>query len=136
MLLILLTNVTVMNMLVGVLCEVVSTVAATKRNDAALKVMKAFVLLELKRFDVYSKSKITTKELSVLVKGLIGALKVMLWIIMLRVVIIFAMGLFCVSLVKADAYAGTPYEFVIDVESRFVTLLESMSIMLNVLILQ
>ena len=47
----------------------------------------------------------------------------MLWIMVLRVVIIFAMGLVCVSLVKADAYAGTPYESVIDVESRFGTLL-------------
>ena len=43
--LILLTKVTVMNMLVSVLCEVVSIVAATYRDDATLKVLKAFVLL-------------------------------------------------------------------------------------------
>ena len=103
MLFVLRTKLTIMNMLVGVLCEVVSAVAATERDNAASKVRKASVLLELKRFEVYSNGKITTKELSVLVKGLIGAFKAMLWIMVLRVVIIFAMGLFLVSLVKADA---------------------------------
>ena len=102
-LLVLLTNVTVMNMLVGVLCEVVSVVAATGQDDAAIKVMKASVLLDLKRFEVYSNGKITTKELSVFVKGLIGAVKAMLGIMVFLVMIIFAMGLFCMSLVKVDA---------------------------------
>ena len=36
-------------------------------------------------------------ELNVLVKGLIGAIKTMLWIMVLLLGIIFAMGLFCMS---------------------------------------
>ena len=55
---------------------------------------------------------------------------------MLYVEIIFAMRLFCMSLVKVDAYAGTPYECGIDLESRSGTLFQSRLTMLNVRILQ
>ena len=67
---------------------------------------------------------------------LIGALKAMLWIVMLHVEIIFAMGLSYMSLVKVSAYAGTPYESGIYVESRSETKLQSRLTMPNVLFLE
>lgn len=48
---ILLTALTVMNMLIGVLCEVVSAVAANEKEEAAIRVMKQTILIELKKFD-------------------------------------------------------------------------------------
>jgi len=38
-------------MLIGILCEVVSTVATAEKDEAAIKLMKESILLELKRFD-------------------------------------------------------------------------------------
>jgi hypothetical protein len=48
---VLLATITVMNMLIGVLCEVVSSVAEEEREEAAISLMKQTVLLELKKFD-------------------------------------------------------------------------------------
>merc|ERR1712048_543574 len=48
---ILLAAMTVMNMLIGVLCEVVAGVAEAEKEDAAQSLMKQTVLLELKKFD-------------------------------------------------------------------------------------
>lgn len=38
-------------MLIGVLCEVVSAVAANEKEEAAIKLMKQTMLLELKKYD-------------------------------------------------------------------------------------
>merc|ERR1719362_1563668 len=51
MVFILLSAMTVMNMLIGVLCEVVSNVANAEKDEAAIKLMKESILVELKRFD-------------------------------------------------------------------------------------
>merc|ERR1719247_2243282 len=40
-----------MNMLIGVLCEVVSTVTQREKDEAAVKIVKESILLELKKFD-------------------------------------------------------------------------------------
>lgn len=48
---ILVTALTVMNMLIGVLCEVVTTVAANEKEEAAINVMRQTILLELKKYD-------------------------------------------------------------------------------------
>eukprot|EP00928_Gymnodinium_smaydae_P072672 TRINITY_DN5599_c0_g2_i1.p1 TRINITY_DN5599_c0_g2~~TRINITY_DN5599_c0_g2_i1.p1 ORF type:complete len:714 (+),score=93.34 TRINITY_DN5599_c0_g2_i1:72-2213(+) len=48
---ILLTPLTVLNMLIGVLCEVVSAVSVNEKEEAAIHVMKQTILLELKKFD-------------------------------------------------------------------------------------
>lgn len=51
MVFILMTALTVMNMLIGVLCEVVSAVAANEKEEAAINVMRHTILVELKKFD-------------------------------------------------------------------------------------
>merc|ERR1711924_201956 len=48
---ILLSAITVMNMLIGVLCEVVSDVAQSEKDDAAIRLAKESILLDLKKFD-------------------------------------------------------------------------------------
>jgi len=48
---ILLSALTVMNMLIGILCEVVSAVAAHEKDESDIKVMKQSVLVELKKVD-------------------------------------------------------------------------------------
>merc|ERR1719375_1695501 len=48
---ILLSAMTVMNMLIGVLCEVVSAVAQGERDEAAINLMKETILMDLKQFD-------------------------------------------------------------------------------------
>merc|ERR1712232_595482 len=48
---ILLATITIMNMLIGVLCEVVTGVAAAEKEDAAVRLMKHTIFLELKKFD-------------------------------------------------------------------------------------
>merc|ERR1719329_875172 len=46
-----LAAITIMNMLIGVLCEVVSTVSQTEKDEAAIKLLKQTILLELRKFD-------------------------------------------------------------------------------------
>merc|ERR1712232_199922 len=48
---ILLATITVMNMVIGVLCEVVSTVTTSEKEEAATNLMKETILVELKKFD-------------------------------------------------------------------------------------
>jgi len=41
----------VMNMLIGVLCEVVSSVARSEKDEAAVRLVKESILLQLKKCD-------------------------------------------------------------------------------------
>lgn len=61
---ILLSAMTVMNMLIGVLCEVVSAVAQDERDEAAIKLVKKTILVELKKFDADGDGLISRKEVS------------------------------------------------------------------------
>mmetsp|Transcript_113929 Transcript_113929/g.317242 ORF Transcript_113929/g.317242 Transcript_113929/m.317242 type:complete len:648 (-) Transcript_113929:112-2055(-) len=61
---VMLSAMTVMNMLVGVLCEVVSAVAASEKDEAAIRLMRESVLIELKKFDVDGNQMICREELS------------------------------------------------------------------------
>merc|ERR1719362_804664 len=63
MVFILLSAMTVMNMLIGVLCEVVSNVANAEKDEAAIKLMKESILVELKRFDEDGNGLISPEEL-------------------------------------------------------------------------
>jgi len=58
-----LSAVTIMNMLIGVLCEVVSTVSQNEKDEAAIKMLKKTVLLELKKFDDNGDGVISKDEL-------------------------------------------------------------------------
>lgn len=60
---ILLSAMTVMNMLVGVLCEVVSAVAQAEKDEAAIKLVKRCILVELKKFDADGSGTINRAEL-------------------------------------------------------------------------
>merc|ERR1712110_437738 len=48
---VLLSAITVMNMLIGILCEVVTQVAAHEKEEAAANIMRQTILLELKKYD-------------------------------------------------------------------------------------
>eukprot|EP00931_Biecheleriopsis_adriatica_P021903 TRINITY_DN14197_c0_g1_i1.p1 TRINITY_DN14197_c0_g1~~TRINITY_DN14197_c0_g1_i1.p1 ORF type:complete len:770 (-),score=142.26 TRINITY_DN14197_c0_g1_i1:95-2404(-) len=48
---ILMSALTIMNMLIGVLCEVVSAVAASEKEEADINALKLTILRELKKFD-------------------------------------------------------------------------------------
>merc|ERR1719265_1361235 len=48
---ILFSAITVMNMLIGVLCEVVSAVGQAERDEAAIRLTKASILEDLRQFD-------------------------------------------------------------------------------------
>merc|ERR1719149_7352 len=48
---ILMSAITVMNMLIGVLCEVVSAVAQGEKDEACIRLAKQSILLDLKEFD-------------------------------------------------------------------------------------
>eukprot|EP00747_Dinoflagellata_sp_TGD_P123434 gnl/TRDRNA2_/TRDRNA2_173818_c4_seq12.p1 gnl/TRDRNA2_/TRDRNA2_173818_c4~~gnl/TRDRNA2_/TRDRNA2_173818_c4_seq12.p1 ORF type:complete len:264 (+),score=46.06 gnl/TRDRNA2_/TRDRNA2_173818_c4_seq12:32-823(+) len=65
---ILVTAMTVMNMLIGVLCEVVSAVAAGEREDSAIRLMKNSILLMLKTFDEDGNGGISRQELRKVMK--------------------------------------------------------------------
>jgi len=65
---ILLSAMTVMNMLIGVLCEVVSTVAQGERDEAAIRLMKESILVELNKFDEDGNGKISKAELEHVMK--------------------------------------------------------------------
>jgi len=60
---IILAVVTVMNMVIGVLCEVVASVTAAEKEEHEIKLMKETILLELKKFDD-GDGMITEEELS------------------------------------------------------------------------
>jgi len=62
-----LSAMTVMNMLIGVLCEVVSAVAAAEREEAAILLMKETILVLLQRADEDGSGKISKEELVALV---------------------------------------------------------------------
>jgi len=70
-----LSAMTVMNMLIGVLCEVVSAVAASEREEAAISLMKETILVLLKNVDVDKSGEISKAEMRELVKDP-GALNV------------------------------------------------------------
>merc|ERR1712113_295204 len=60
---ILLSALTVMNMLIGVLCEVVSQVAATEKEEAAITLMKETILGMLKQYDTNGRFMIGRDEM-------------------------------------------------------------------------
>lgn len=60
---VLLSSMTVMNMLVGVLCEVVSAVAHSEKEAAAVAMIKGSLLLMLKRIDTDGSGEISYDEM-------------------------------------------------------------------------
>lgn len=61
--------ITVMNMLIGVLCEVVCTVAQLERDGAAVALLKKSILQELRRFDLNNNGRINKEELDEVMKS-------------------------------------------------------------------
>jgi len=61
-------NLTVLNMLVGVLCEVVSVVAATEKEDAAIKLMKDTLLVILLSLDEDKSGMISKEEMQYVIE--------------------------------------------------------------------
>eukprot|EP00811_Abedinium_folium_P012484 NODE_2157_length_2280_cov_5.378077.p1 GENE.NODE_2157_length_2280_cov_5.378077~~NODE_2157_length_2280_cov_5.378077.p1 ORF type:complete len:428 (-),score=148.44 NODE_2157_length_2280_cov_5.378077:231-1514(-) len=59
-----LSAMTVMNMLIGVLCEVVSAVSAGEKEDLAIRCLKESILVELQKFDDDDNGMISQAELS------------------------------------------------------------------------
>merc|ERR1719443_866971 len=59
----LLSELTLMNMLIGVLCEVVSAVGAAEKEEAAINLVKGSLLLMLKRLDEDGSGTINKEEL-------------------------------------------------------------------------
>mmetsp|Transcript_53975 Transcript_53975/g.167080 ORF Transcript_53975/g.167080 Transcript_53975/m.167080 type:complete len:308 (+) Transcript_53975:1-924(+) len=59
----LISGVTLLNMLIGVLCEVVSAVAAAEREEAAISLVKQTLLVMLKRLDTDGSQTLTREEL-------------------------------------------------------------------------
>ncbi len=66
---ILFASITLMNMLIGILCEVVSTVTQKERDEVAIRVMKNSILKELKHFDANSNGMISKEELTEVMKS-------------------------------------------------------------------
>jgi len=64
LLFILFSAITIMNMLIGVLCEVVSTVARIERDESAISVLKKSILKELRDFDANGNGRIGKDELN------------------------------------------------------------------------
>lgn len=63
MLFVLVSALTVMNMLIGVLCEVVSRVAAKEKEDADIRIMKSSILTLLQRLDSDGDGLLNSEEL-------------------------------------------------------------------------
>jgi len=57
------------NMLIGVLCEVVSAVAQGERDEAAIRMMKETILVELQQFDDDGNGMISKSELTHVMKN-------------------------------------------------------------------
>merc|ERR1712023_95828 len=55
--------ITLMNMLIGVLCEVMSSVAQSEKEDCAIRLVKDTILLMLKAFDEDGNGVISRDEL-------------------------------------------------------------------------
>jgi hypothetical protein len=74
---ILLAAITVMNMLIGVLCEVVSAVSTMERDEAAVSLIKESVLVMLRKCDSNGNGLIAQDELSSLMDDIdsVGALE-------------------------------------------------------------
>jgi len=70
-----LSAMTVMNMLIGVLCEVVSSVAQAEKEEAAISLMKKTVLVFLRRADADGNGDISKDELRLLLEDA-GAMQV------------------------------------------------------------
>lgn len=60
---ILLSAMTIMNMLIGVLCEVVSSVAAAEKHEGAVRMMKETIVVQLRNFDSDGNGMICKEEL-------------------------------------------------------------------------
>jgi hypothetical protein len=61
---VLLAAMTVMNMLIGVLCEVVTAVAAAEKEEAAIRLVKETVLVMLKTLDEDGSGEISREEIN------------------------------------------------------------------------
>eukprot|EP00927_Polykrikos_kofoidii_P051381 TRINITY_DN45177_c0_g1_i1.p1 TRINITY_DN45177_c0_g1~~TRINITY_DN45177_c0_g1_i1.p1 ORF type:complete len:673 (+),score=104.26 TRINITY_DN45177_c0_g1_i1:116-2020(+) len=61
---VLMSALTVMNMLIGVLCEVVSAVASSEKENAAISLVKKTLLVMLKKLDEDGSGEISREELS------------------------------------------------------------------------
>merc|ERR1712072_648713 len=66
---ILLTSLTVLNMLIGVLCEVVSAVGQNERDEADIRLVKHGILKELLQFDANGDGTISQVELEHVMKS-------------------------------------------------------------------
>eukprot|EP00812_Abedinium_dasypus_P010006 NODE_3653_length_759_cov_232.720170.p2 GENE.NODE_3653_length_759_cov_232.720170~~NODE_3653_length_759_cov_232.720170.p2 ORF type:complete len:210 (+),score=70.96 NODE_3653_length_759_cov_232.720170:38-667(+) len=63
-----LSAITVMNMLIGVLCEVMSTVSAREKDEHAIKCLKKDILSELERHDEENNGRLSRQELENVLK--------------------------------------------------------------------
>eukprot|EP00927_Polykrikos_kofoidii_P001663 TRINITY_DN10635_c0_g6_i1.p1 TRINITY_DN10635_c0_g6~~TRINITY_DN10635_c0_g6_i1.p1 ORF type:complete len:766 (-),score=142.67 TRINITY_DN10635_c0_g6_i1:342-2639(-) len=61
---VLMSAMTVMNMLIGVLCEVVTAVAAAEKEDAAIRLVKETVLVMLQKLDEDGSGEISKEEMN------------------------------------------------------------------------
>merc|ERR1719350_1747308 len=68
LLFVLLSASTVMNMLIGVLCEVVSAVGHHEREEAAIRLLKQSILVELLKFDKDGDALISKEEFEYIMK--------------------------------------------------------------------
>merc|ERR1719240_1557584 len=57
------SSVTMMNMLIGVICEVVKVTATNERDSEAIRALKTGVLVQLQKFDVDGSNTISKQEL-------------------------------------------------------------------------
>eukprot|EP00927_Polykrikos_kofoidii_P001665 TRINITY_DN10635_c0_g7_i1.p1 TRINITY_DN10635_c0_g7~~TRINITY_DN10635_c0_g7_i1.p1 ORF type:complete len:721 (-),score=155.81 TRINITY_DN10635_c0_g7_i1:205-2367(-) len=64
LLFVLMSAMTVMNMLIGVLCEVVTAVAASEKEDAAIRMVKETVLVMLQNLDEDGSGEISKSEMN------------------------------------------------------------------------
>merc|ERR1712151_168969 len=55
---------TVLNMLIGILCEVVSTVANNEKDEAAIQTVKDSILVQLRSYDTDGNNCISQDELT------------------------------------------------------------------------
>lgn len=63
-----LSALTLMNMLIGVMCEVMASFAAQEKDEADIYLMKGTILAELKKFDGDGNGMISNEELSMTIK--------------------------------------------------------------------
>ena len=75
------------------------------------------------------------RELKVFICSVIGALRAMIWMIVILVAVIFGIALFAMNMVIPDLYEGTQWADDMDAERRFGSLSKPMMTMLSVLLL-